>query len=250
MTKEEALAANRAAIKANENRVASYNNGRLYNTNSGSSDRTAFDPQSYSYQKSQSSANGSSGASSYSGGGESGGGGYSAPDYTALVNNLKSTLQDSLNQSIAARQAAYDKSEQTYKANLDASLKSLLDAYNFGSGQVNNTADRSLQEAYLTRMQNQRTLPQLLSAQGITGGLTETTNANLLNSYGNNRNNIETDRADNLASLLNTYQTNKAQAEQDYNTKLAEAYTNLQQGIAADRSAYNNSLASIMAYLG
>lgn len=188
-------------------------------------------------------------ASTYS---DSGGGGstYSAPDYTGLINDLKGTLENSLNQSISARQAAYDKSKQAYEANRDAALKSLLDAYNFGSGQVNDTADRSLQEAYLTRMQNQRTLPQMLSAQGITGGLSETTNANLLNSYGNNRNNIEVDRADNLASLLNTYQTGKAQTEQDFNTKLAEAYNILQQGIAADRAAYNNSLASIMAYLG
>lgn len=247
MTKEEALAANYAAIRANEKRVKSYNNGKLYNSNSGSSDRTAFDPQSYSYQKAQ--AANSSGASTYS---DSGGGGatYSAPDYTGLINNLKGTLENSLNQSIAARQAAYDKSKQAYEANRDAALKSLLDAYNFGSGQVNDTADRSLQEAYLTRMQNQRTLPQMLSAQGITGGLSETTNANLLNSYGNNRNNIEVDRADNLASLLNTYQTGKAQTEQDFNTKQAEAYNTLQQGIAADRAAYNNSLASIMAYLG
>ena len=68
--------------------------------------------------------------------------------------------------------------------------------------------------------------------------------------YGNNRNNIEVGRADNLASLLNTYQSGKAQTEQDFNTKLAEAYNVLQQGIAADRAAYNNSLASIMAYLG
>ena len=191
-------------------------------------------------------------ATSYSSSSDSGGGGstYSAPDYTGLINDLKGTLENSLNQSIAARQAAYDKSKQAYEANRDAALKSLLDAYNFGSGQVNDTADRSLQEAYLTRMQNQRTLPQMLSAQGITGGLSETTNANLLNSYGNNRNNIEVDRADNLASLLNTYQTGKAQTEQDFNTKQAEAYNTLQQGIAADRAAYNNSLASIMAYLG
>lgn len=250
MTKEEALAANYAAIKANEDRVASYNNGRLYNTNSGSSDRTAFDPQSYSYQKAQAASSSGGGGGDSGGGGGGGGVVYLKPDYTELINNLKSTLQDSLDQSISARQSAYDKSKQAYEANRDSALKSLLDAYNFGSGQVNDTADRSLQEAYLSRMQAQRTLPQMLSAQGITGGLTETTNANLLNSYGNNRNNIETDRAGNLASLLNTYQTNKAQAEQDFNTKLAEAYTNLQQGIAADRSAYNNSLASIMAYLG
>lgn len=249
MTTEERLKANYAAIRENEKRVASYNGGRLYNQNSGSTDRTAFDPASYSYQKSLA-ASAASGASGASGGAAEPAAYYSQPDYSALINELKSRLEDNLNQSIAARQEAYNKSKQMYEDSRDSALKSLLDTYNFGSGQVNSNANRSLQEAYLARMQNQRLLPQLLSAQGITGGLSETTNAGLLNAYGNSRNNIETERAGDLASLLNTYQTNKAKTEQEYNAKLAEAYSLLQQGIAADRNAYNSSLASIMEYLG
>ncbi len=186
-------------------------------------------------------------SSSSSGGG---GGGYAAPDYSGIISSLKSALQQSLNESLAARQAAYDNTQKLYAQNRDSQLDSLLEAYNFGKGQVNQDADRSLQEAYLARMQAQRTLPQLLSAQGITGGLSETTAAGLLNNYGNSRNNIETGRAQNLASLLNTYQTGKAEAEREYNTLLAQAYDQLQQDQAADRKAYNSSLASLMAYLG
>lgn len=193
---------------------------------------------------------GSSGSSSS---GSSGGGGastYSAPDYSGIINSIKSDLQKNLEESLAARQAAYDKSQQLYAKNRDSQLESLLSAYNYGKGQVNQDADRSLQEAYISRMQAQRTLPQMLSAQGITGGLSETTAAGLLNNYGNSRNSIETGRAQNLASLLNTYQTGKAEAEQNYNTLLAQAYDQLQQNIAADRKAYESSLASLMAYLG
>ena len=192
-------------------------------------------------------SSGSSGSSSSSGGG---GGGYAAPDYSGIISSLKSALQQSLDESLAARQAAYDNTQKLYAQNRDSQLDSLLEAYNFGKGQVNQDADRSLQEAYLARMQAQRTLPQLLSAQGITGGLSETTAAGLLNNYGNSRNNIETGRAQNLASLLNTYQTGKSEAEREYNTLLAQAYDQLQQNIAADRKAYNSSLASLMAYLG
>ena len=193
---------------------------------------------------------GSSGSSSSGSSGGGGAGTYSAPDYSGIINGIKSDLQKNLEESLAARQAAYDKSQQLYAKNRDSQLESLLSAYNYGKGQVNQDADRSLQEAYISRMQAQRTLPQMLSAQGITGGLSETTAAGLLNNYGNSRNSIETGRAQNLASLLNTYQTGKAEAEQNYNTLLAQAYDQLQQNIAADRKAYESSLASLMAYLG
>ena len=173
----------------------------------------------------------------------------SGPDYGAIAHKIEQSLRDSLNESIAARKDAYNSTKATYDKNLEAQMGQLKDAYDFGSGKVNAGADSSLQQAYLNKMDNMRTLPQMMSAQGLTGGMTETTNARLLNAYGNNRNNIERGRADNLADLLNVYQTNTGKAQQDYNTRLAEAYNQMKQGIAADRAAFNQQLSNIMGYL-
>lgn len=107
------------------------------------------------------------------------------------------------------------------KSNYDSSLESLKSDYDFSSGNINSNAENSLKQAYVNNMMSQKNLKQKLASQGLTGGATESTLARLLNAYGNNRNNIDTQRNKDLSSLENVYTSNRSKALQDYNNALA-----------------------------
>lgn len=87
-------------------------------------------------------------------------------------------------------------------------------AYDSNVSQLNSTTNKALQEAYINRMLQSRNLQQQLSAQGISGGASETTQASMLNNYQNSRNDLETERSRQLANLMQTYQNNMAALEQ------------------------------------
>lgn len=60
----------------------------------------------------------------------------------------------------------------------------------------NQAADNSLKEAYIANMLAKRNLPQQLKAVGVSGGASETTLADIQNTYMNNRFGIEANRND------------------------------------------------------
>lgn len=169
-----------------------------------------------------------------------------APDYTAdYMAQLSAMLQAQQayqQQQLAANQAAHaqlvqnayannrnnlDTAYGTYMQRLDdtynKTLGQLDDNYNYTVDQLNRNADNALREAYVNRMLSQKNLAQQLNAQGLTGGASESTMAQLLNNYGNARNSIETQRSDNLTDLLNTYQNNVLSARDKYNSAKNDA---------------------------
>lgn len=153
-----------------------------------------------------------------SGNGASAGGG----DAMSFIAALYAQQQEAQK---AARQSAYN-------ATVDAQNR----AYGAAKNDVNKTANKSLQEAYVNRMMSEKNLGQQMSAQGLNGGATESTIAGIQNNYGNSRNNIETARNDNLSNLANTYQNN-----------LSQAAAALESGMAGDYANYVANLASMVA---
>lgn len=161
----------------------------------------------------------SSGGSS--GGGYSSGGSstVSTPRYDAAYDRAMAQQKRAYdramaeyNQAKAAYQAYYDKLARQRKANLDATL------------QANNTsADKSAQDAYVAYMNNLKNLPQQLRNAGVSGGGSETTIADIANTYQNNRNNIMTNRDNN-------------------NSRAQLAYS---QGLASDYGDYINNVNSL-----
>jgi hypothetical protein len=131
--------------------------------------------------------------------------------------------QSRYNNSINALQDAYQKKLAGLQGNL-ASQQNLLKA-NLGVSRdvLAQDAERALQEAYINRMMNERSLQQQLNAQGLNGGATESAMASLLNNYGTSRNNINVAYNNNLAELEQAYLANLAQAQQNYNDALAKA---------------------------
>ena len=122
--------------------------------------------------------------------------------YAQMQANILAQMRAAEEAQRKAREEAYQKAAAQQKEN-----------YNFSVGQVNDATADALREAYVNRMMQQRNLNQQLTAQGLTGGASETTTASMLNNYNNSRNALERENQRQLGDLLNTYQNNMAQLE-------------------------------------
>lgn len=148
-------------------------------------------------------------------GGNSGVGGSASNANSAAMNyynNSINALQDAYQQKLAGLQGNLASQQNLLKSNFDLSRNNLAAE-----------AEKALQEAYINRMMNERSLQQQLNAQGLNGGATESTIASMLNNYGNSRNNINTAYGNNLAQLEQAYLNNLAQAQQSYNEAVTKA---------------------------
>lgn len=172
-----------------------------------------------------------------SSGASSGGGGAPAAAVAAPVSaapaasggnaydNIRSAYESALAEQRKARQRAYDAAVSAQRAEYDANVN-----------KVNNQADKALREAYINKMQTQRTMGQQMAAQGLNGGYSETTAAGLQNNYGNARNALETERGNQLNDLNITLQNN-----------LAAARNILDSGAASDYAQYQTNMANLYA---
>lgn len=169
-----------------------------------------------------------------------------APD-TGYMQSYLNQIQSAISDAQASAKAAQERAEAQLKAAQEAQRKAREEAYarssaqqqqnyEYGRGQVNDATDTALRQAYINRMQQQRNLNQLLSAQGLNGGASETTTAGMLNNYANSRNALETERTAQLANLMNTYQNN-----------LTELANQKASGDAADLTAYQTNLGNLAA---
>lgn len=154
-------------------------------------------------------------------------------------------------QQYAAEQRAREEALAQQKAQADAAYKSRVD-------NVNSGADEMLRQAYISKMQDQRLMPQYLKSLGISGGASETTLQNLNANYANNRQKTETERlsaidqaaADRDALKQTAYadflQSNIASL-QDYNSRYNDilmSQANAQMNALAAAAANNNTAKS------
>lgn len=139
--------------------------------------------------------------------------------------NIRSAYESALAEQRRARQRAYDAAVSAQRAEYDANVN-----------KVNNQADKALREAYINKMQTQRTLGQQMAAQGLNGGYSETTAAGVQNNYGNARNELETERGSQLNDLNITLQNN-----------IAAARKILDSGTASDYAQYQTNMANLYA---
>lgn len=202
------------------------------------------------------------GSTGSTGGGRSSRGKLGNSDaYNALLAAYKKNQYDDyLNQKKGAAQAAYDKGmgmlNDAYGAymaalaeNLDSTKGQLLDAYNRSKKSIQDDAAASLKQAYINKMLSAKNIDQQMSAQGLSGGATETTRASMANNYGNARNEINTTQNRNLSELEGNYNDNLAQALQAYNQAVASAQLQkAQQAIELENALANNEIAALDDY--
>ena len=154
-------------------------------------------------------------------------------NYNSLIDSLmemyglnSSNLEDSYAQLLNALGLNY--------ADTEGLLRS---QYENSQAELENSRRRQLQEAYISRMMQQRNLGDRLDALGLTGGASETMLANLLNNYNNNRASVEEQIRASLRDILNNYMTNQTSARQRYNDALMDAQ---QRQLNARQSLMNN----------
>lgn len=173
-------------------------------------------------------------AGSYSSGsGSSGSSAGTAAAYTAPAASASTSAYDSIR---SAYEAALENQRKARQAAYDAAVAAQRAEYNNNVSKVNDAADKALREAYINKMQSQRTMSQQMAAQGLNGGYSETTAAGMLNNYGNARNELETERSSQLNDLNITLQNN-----------IAAARNILQNGVAGDYADYYTNLANLAA---
>lgn len=131
--------------------------------------------------------------------------------------------QNAYNSNMSALENAYAKRLAGLDSNLASTKDLLASSYGNSRDALNASAEKSLQEAYINRMMNERNLRQQLNAQGLNGGASESAIASMLNNYGTSRNNINTATADSLRSLEEAYNNNIANAQQKYNDAVGDA---------------------------
>lgn len=107
-------------------------------------------------------------------------------------------------------------------------INAAVDTLNAQKPVVEQTYNDSAREAYINYMNAKKNLPQQLSAQGLTGGVSESSNIALESSYGNNLNDLTVAKNNQLAAI-----------DQDINQVRAEGDAS----IAENAAQYNQLLA-------
>lgn len=158
---------------------------------------------------------------------------YAQEAFDAQKNAIANALrQYELQQEKVAEQNRIDK--KAAEAARQAALRQSLLRYGASKEQANQDAEAAARQAYISRMLQERDLAQQLSANGYSGGMTDSAYLRLLSNYENSRNAIMTDRDRQLAALQLAIDTEQAQADADIAKANAEY----------DR-AYNDALADI-----
>lgn len=174
---------------------------------------------------------------SYSSGGGGGGGNDWFQEY---LEQLRNAAQEAYNRNQESINNMYNSQVASAGTSYNASKKQLADAYSSQQNKLQSGTEDALRQAYISKMQEQKNLDQNLAAQGISGGLSESSKASLANNYGNSRASIQSALTDNLSDLANTYNGNLADMETNYQ--------NLLQSLASAKAQYelqnSNALAN------
>ena len=139
------------------------------------------------------------------------------------------------NSLISDTQSSYEGIRSSMKQSLDAQLQQTMGEYEAQRGQVNDTYDRLNRQMYVEQQQGQKNLAQVMAAQGISGGATESSALRLSNAYASNLAENERARTSDVGELeraisnarLSTTST-QAQIDAEVQQAAASAIQNLQ----------------------
>jgi len=174
---------------------------------------------------------------------------YKQNDYSDYLRQMREAAQNAYDRGMGALNSAYDAQMNSLSGNLNETRNQLANQYNRSKQNITDDAANSLQQAYINKMLSQRNLGQQMSAQGLNGGASETTMANMLNNYGNARNAINTTQNNNLANLEGNYSDNLSQAMQAYNSAVANAnLQKAQQAMSLENALANNQISALGDY--
>ena len=147
-------------------------------------------------------------------------------EYENNYNTLMQNLLNQYNSNSASIESEYANALKALGDNLSDTENLLRSQYDTSQNTLEEQRRRALQEAYIQRMMEQKSLSDTLADYGLSGGATESVLSNLLNNYRGNRNTIENNATVSLRDLLEKYNSNVASARERYNTSLQQAQNN------------------------
>ena len=163
--------------------------------------------------------------------------------YNSGYNDQMAGIQDYINSMMASYQQAYEAQLSAIREAQAEQERARREALGYAQGSVNQNSDEALRQAYIQSRKAQRDMPQQLAAQGIGGGLSESTAASLQNQYGENRNELEQARQQALAQLASEYAAGAATDASTYNTQIANILgQQAQQNAALQQWGYEQML--------
>ncbi len=134
-----------------------------------------------------------------------------APSYSALEQGGAKDVADTLHSSDVATAGkvlsglAYDAYEEKYRNNSNKAIDNIISKataeYDSQKAATDDKYDALARQGYLNYMEAKKGLPQQLKAQGMTGGLSESSQIALKNSYGQQLSDNERARLQELAAL-------------------------------------------------
>ena len=136
--------------------------------------------------------------------------------YSMQVDALQAAMRDNKK----ALQAAYDESEQT----------------------LNDAIADAQRQAYVNQQRSIKAMPQMMAAAGYSGGVSESTAANIMNEYQNALTDLERSKAQELARLQTNLANGIAESDTQYQIQLANALQAAQQ-FEAQQEAQRQQLA-------
>ena len=144
-------------------------------------------------------------------------------EYDNNYNSLMDALMEMYGANSSSLEDSYAQLLNALGLNYSDSEGLLRSQYENSQAELEESRRRQLQEAYISRMMQQKNLADQLDALGLTGGASETLLGSLLNNYANNRASVEDSIRTSLRDLLNNYMTNQSNARQKYNESLINA---------------------------
>ena len=110
------------------------------------------------------------------------GGGYDASSvWQAYLDRLQAQAQESYARNMETIANAYDRSAGSLDENYDSARGQLESSANKSRGEINTDSEAAMRQAYINNMLSRRDLQQSMTAQGMSGGASETTMASLDN---------------------------------------------------------------------
>lgn len=152
-----------------------------------------------------------------------------AAAYNAMMGNASeyyNNLLGTYNRSMDYINQGFNEGRDTSAAIRDEAQRLAQELYNMGESTQNRQTERDLRGQYISYMNGLRNIEQKLAAQGLNGGVTETSRLNALNGYEANRTDLEEARLQALGLLRQTQMQSDSQAEQAYLNAMANLIAN------------------------
>lgn len=164
--------------------------------------------------------------------------------YQSYLDQMRAAAQNAYNSNMGALNSAVSNRRGSLESGYNSAKESLKRQYDQSVSDINADAERALRESWVNKRMTEKSLPQNLAAQGISGGASESTLARLNTDYGNSRNEVNTTRNDNLTEVGGIYQNGLAAAEQQYRDALSELDSWAAQMQMQIENDYANGIAS------